>query len=48
MLTEHGRRGADVLSTDLATLWLRELAQRGVSEVVLIDPLWRSSASRRC
>jgi len=39
MLTEHGRRGADVLSTDLATLWLRELAQRGVSEVVMIDPL---------
>jgi len=39
MLTEHGRRGADVLSTDLATLWLRELAERGVAEVVLIDPL---------
>lgn len=39
LLTEHGRRGADVISTDVATLWLRELAKRGISEVVLIDPL---------
>lgn len=39
LLTEHGKRGADVISTEVATLWLRELAQRGVSEIVLIDPL---------
>jgi len=39
LLTEHGRRGCDVVSTEVATLWLRELAQRGVREIVLIDPL---------
>lgn len=39
LLTEHGKRGCDVISTEVATLWLRELAQRGVSEIVLIDPL---------
>jgi oxaloacetate decarboxylase (Na+ extruding) subunit alpha len=39
LLTEHGKRGADVISTEVATLWLRELAQRGVFEIVLIDPL---------
>jgi oxaloacetate decarboxylase alpha subunit len=39
LLTEHGKRGADVISTEVATLWLRELAQRGVSEIVLIDPM---------
>ena len=39
LLTEHGQRGADAISTDVATLWLRELQQRGVTEVVLIDPL---------
>lgn len=39
LLTEHGKRGADVISTEVATLWLRELARRGVSEIVLIDPL---------
>jgi len=39
LLTEHGRRGCDVISTEVAKLWLRELAQRGVREVVLIDPL---------
>jgi len=39
LLTEHGKRGIDVISTEVATLWLRELAQRGVSEIVLIDPL---------
>ncbi len=39
LLTEHGQRGADVISTDVATLWLRELQQRGVTEVVLIDAL---------
>jgi oxaloacetate decarboxylase alpha subunit len=39
LLAEHGKRGADVISTEVATLWLRELAQRGVSEIVLIDPL---------
>jgi oxaloacetate decarboxylase (Na+ extruding) subunit alpha len=39
LLTEHGKRGADVISTEVATLWLRELAQRGVSEIVLLDPL---------
>ena len=39
LLTEHGRRGCDVVSTEVATLWLRELAQRGVSEILLIDPL---------
>ena len=27
LLTEHGKRGADVISTEVATLWLRELAQ---------------------
>jgi oxaloacetate decarboxylase alpha subunit len=39
LLTEHGKRGADVISTEVAALWLRELARRGVSEIVLIDPL---------
>ncbi|WP_280156378.1 hypothetical protein [Piscinibacter sp. XHJ-5] len=39
LLTEHGKRGCDVITTEVATLWLRELAQRGVSEIVLIDPL---------
>jgi oxaloacetate decarboxylase alpha subunit len=39
LLTEHGKRDADVISTEVATLWLRELAQRGISEIVLIDPL---------
>lgn len=39
LLTEHGKRGADVISTEVATLWMRELAQRGVSEILLIDPL---------
>ncbi|MDM0051502.1 hypothetical protein [Variovorax sp. J22R115] len=39
LLTDHGKRGCDVISTEVATLWLRELAQRGVSEIVLIDPL---------
>jgi oxaloacetate decarboxylase alpha subunit len=39
LLTEHGKRGTDVISTEVATLWLRELAQRGVSEIVLIDPM---------
>lgn len=39
LLTEHGKHGADVISTEVATLWMRELAQRGVSEIVLTDPL---------
>ncbi|MGJ7506460.1 hypothetical protein [Variovorax sp. GT1P44] len=39
LLTEHGRRDRDVITTEVATLWLRELAQRGVAEIVLIDPL---------
>ena len=39
LLTDHGRRDRDVITTEVATLWLRELAQRGVSEIVLIDPL---------
>jgi oxaloacetate decarboxylase (Na+ extruding) subunit alpha len=39
LVTEHGKRGADVISNEVATLWLRELARRGVSEIVLIDPL---------
>jgi oxaloacetate decarboxylase alpha subunit len=39
LLTDHGRRGSDVITTEVATLWLRELAQRGVSEILLIDPL---------
>jgi len=39
LLTEHGKRDADVISTEVATLWLRELAQRGISEIVLIDPM---------
>lgn len=39
LLTEHGLRGADVISHDVALQWLRELAQRGVGEVLLIDPL---------
>jgi oxaloacetate decarboxylase alpha subunit len=43
LLTEHGKRGADVISTELATLWLRELARRGVSEIVLIDPLMETA-----
>ncbi|MDM0117141.1 hypothetical protein QTI66_34010 [Variovorax sp. J22R133] len=39
LLTTHGKRGADVVSTDMATLWLRELSQRGVNEVLVMDPL---------
>jgi oxaloacetate decarboxylase alpha subunit len=39
LLTEHGRRDADVLSADVAALWLRELKQRGVREIVLIEPM---------
>ncbi|MDM0071251.1 hypothetical protein [Variovorax sp. J31P207] len=39
LLTDHGKRGCDVIATAVATLWMRELAQRGVSELVLIDPL---------
>lgn len=39
LLTDHGRRGCDVVPTDMTTLWLRELAQRGVSEILLIDSL---------
>jgi oxaloacetate decarboxylase alpha subunit len=39
LLTEHGKRGSAVISTEVAALWLRELARRGVSEIVLIDPL---------
>ncbi|MGJ7512031.1 hypothetical protein [Variovorax sp. GT1P44] len=39
LLTDHGHRGCDVISTEVATLWLRELVQRGVSEILLIDPL---------
>lgn len=39
LLAEHGRCGADVISTDVAALWLRELQASGVSEVVLIEPL---------
>lgn len=39
LLTDHGRRGSDVFTTDVATLWLREMAQRGVTEILLIDPL---------
>ncbi|MFM0176244.1 hypothetical protein PQR33_43905 [Paraburkholderia sediminicola] len=39
LLTEHGKRGTDVISTEVATLWLRELAKRGVSQVVVFDPL---------
>ncbi|MEJ8859657.1 hypothetical protein WKW79_34210 [Variovorax robiniae] len=39
LLTSHGKRGADVVSTDMATLWLAELSQRGVNEVLVIDPL---------
>jgi len=42
LLTDHGRRGSDVITTEVATLWLRELAQRGVSEILLIDPLAES------
>jgi oxaloacetate decarboxylase alpha subunit len=39
LLTEHGWRGVDVLAPDVAAAWLRELAQRKVTEVLLIDPL---------
>lgn len=38
-LNEHGVRGADMISRDVAVQWLRELARRGVREVLLIDPL---------
>ncbi|MDM0015794.1 hypothetical protein QTH87_25370 [Variovorax sp. J22P168] len=38
LFTEHGRRGADVVSASVATLWLRELAAHGVSEVLHSDP----------
>jgi oxaloacetate decarboxylase alpha subunit len=39
LVTEHGRRGGDVVATEVAALWLRELAQRGVAEVVVVEPL---------
>ena len=39
LVTDHGRRGADLISHDIIVHWLRELAQRGVSEVLFIDPL---------
>jgi oxaloacetate decarboxylase alpha subunit len=39
LLTGHGRRGADVVSIDVATLWLTELARRGIAEVLVVDPL---------
>lgn len=39
VLTDHGKRDADLISCDVAVQWLRELAQRGVSEVLFIDPL---------
>lgn len=39
LLTDHGKRGADQISNDVAVQWLRELAQRGVGEILFIDPL---------
>ncbi|SFN51335.1 hypothetical protein [Variovorax sp. OV329] len=39
LLTEHGKRGADVVPSELTVLLLGELAQRGISEILLIDPL---------
>lgn len=39
LLTDHGHRGADLIATDVAVQWLRELAQRGVAEVLFIAPL---------
>jgi oxaloacetate decarboxylase (Na+ extruding) subunit alpha len=39
LLTEHGRRGADVLAADVGAAWLCELARCRVGEVLLIDPL---------
>lgn len=43
-LTDHGRRGADLISHDVATQWLRELSQRGVGEVLFVDPLLNMKA----
>ena len=39
VVTDHGRRGADLISAEVASQWLRELAQRGVGEVLIVDPL---------
>jgi len=38
LVTDHGKRGADLISQDLAVQWLRQLAQHGVGEVLVIDP----------
>ena len=39
LLTEHGGRGADVLSPEVGAAWIAELAARGVAQVVIVDPL---------
>lgn len=39
LVNDHGQRGADLISPEVAVQWLRELAQRGVGEVLFIDPL---------
>jgi oxaloacetate decarboxylase (Na+ extruding) subunit alpha len=39
LVTDHGKRGADLISLDVAVQWLHELAQRGIGEVLFIDPM---------
>ncbi len=39
LLTSHGRRGADVLGTELIVSWFRALAASGIQQVVLLDAL---------
>ena len=38
-LVTEATRAADIISLEVATLWLKELVRRGVSEVLLIDPM---------
>jgi|GEM_PF-2350701 len=39
VMTEHGRKGGDVLTGDVINGWINELAGRGIAEIVFIDPL---------
>ncbi|TDN58022.1 hypothetical protein [Paraburkholderia sp. BL10I2N1] len=39
LMTGHGKHGTDILSTDVATHWLKEFAAHGVQQVIVMDPL---------
>ncbi len=39
LMTEHGRKGRDILADDVVAGWIGELARRGIAEIVFIDPL---------